>query len=100
MAATHAPRGRCGSRVGAQMSRDTSPGLAYMKRQIRSLSGQIRLEVQRSRSVPFGVRWEHDVRSLMRSPTKRPTFIDVGANVGQTAAKLVQAFPNSTIYSF
>lgn len=71
-----------------------------MKRRIRSLIGQAGLDVQLLRNVPFGVRWEHDVRGLMGSPTTPPTFVDVGANVGQTAQRLVEVFPNSMIYSF
>lgn len=71
-----------------------------MKRQIQSLIGKVGLDLHRLSGVPFGVRWEHDVRGLLGNTTRRLTLIDVGANVGQTAQRLVQVFPNSTIYSF
>lgn len=70
-----------------------------MKQQIQSFIGKAGLDLHRLRSVPFGVRWEHDVRCLLNT-TRRLTLIDVGANVGQTAQRMVRAFPNSTIYSF
>jgi FkbM family methyltransferase len=71
-----------------------------MKSRIHSLVGKVGFDLHRLRSVPFGIRWEYDVRCLLGNTTRRLTLFDVGANVGQTAQRLVQVFPSSTIYSF
>jgi FkbM family methyltransferase len=71
-----------------------------MKRQIKSLIGKAGLEIRPLKHVPFGVSWEQDVHGLMGSTATRPTLLDVGANVGQTAQSLARIFPNSKIYSF
>jgi FkbM family methyltransferase len=70
-----------------------------VKQVVKSAFGRLGLDLRRRSSVPFGVRWQDDVWYLM-DHRGRPTLIDVGANVGQTAQMLVQRFPNATIYSF
>jgi FkbM family methyltransferase len=71
-----------------------------MKSRIHSVIGKVGFDLHRLRSVPFGIRWEHDVHGLFGNTTRQLTIFDVGANVGQTAQRLVQVFPNSMIYSF
>ena len=71
-----------------------------MKSQIKSLIARAGLDVRLLKHVPFGMRWEHDARALLGNTSGQLTLFDVGANVGQTAEKLVQVFPDSKIYSF
>jgi FkbM family methyltransferase len=81
-----------------------------MKSRIHSVVGKVGFDLHRLRSapsgirwehdVPFGVRWENDIRCLMGNTSRHLTLLDVGANVGQTAQRLVWVFPKSTIYSF
>jgi FkbM family methyltransferase len=46
--------------------------------------------------TPFGVRWEDDVAAL----GEVSLAIDVGANEGQTAARIIQAFPSARVFSY
>ena len=73
--------------------------MTRVKQVVKSAFGRLGLDLRRRSSVPFGVRWQDDVWYLM-DHRGRPTLIDVGANVGQTAQMLVQRFPDATIYSF
>jgi FkbM family methyltransferase len=57
------------------------------------------LDVSRTRSVPFGVRWEDDLAALL-GPIDTLVALDVGANEGQTALRLAQRFPEAEIHSF
>jgi FkbM family methyltransferase len=70
-----------------------------VKQGVKSAFGRLGLDLRRRSSVPFGVRWQDDVWCLM-DHYGRPTLIDVGANVDETAQMLVQRFPEATIYSF
>ena len=54
---------------------------------------------KRKTSIPFGAYWEDDIWGLTQGRTAM-TIVDVGANIGQTAHKLVQRFPDATVYSF
>jgi FkbM family methyltransferase len=57
-----------------------------------------KLGVRRRPPVPFGVRWEDDVRALLgRAPS---VVFDVGANVGQTVTAVRAAFPSAEIHAF
>ena len=73
--------------------------MTRVKQGVKSAVGRLGLDLRRRSSLPFGVCWQDDVWYLM-DHRKRPTLIDVGANVGQTVQGLVQRFPDATIYSF
>jgi FkbM family methyltransferase len=62
--------------------------------------GRFDLDLRRRSNLPFGVRWEHDARCLMGSRATRPTLLDVGANIGQTALRMAETFSDARIYSF
>jgi FkbM family methyltransferase len=52
--------------------------------------------VSKSRTTPFGVRWEEDLAAL--GPVN--LAVDVGANEGQTAQLIASAFPSARIFSY
>jgi FkbM family methyltransferase len=58
-----------------------------------------RLGLQKRSTLPFGTYWEDDVWALSDGRSNL-TCVDVGANIGQTAQKLVTRFPGASIYSF
>ncbi|MEA2370618.1 MAG: hypothetical protein QOH12_1012 [Solirubrobacteraceae bacterium] len=53
-------------------------------------------EVTSSGDIPFGVRWEDDVAAL----GEVRLAIDVGANEGQTARVITEAFPAARVFSY
>jgi FkbM family methyltransferase len=55
-------------------------------------------DLKRLANVPFGVRWEDDVASLLDG--RLSLALDVGANEGQTARELLARFPDLRIVSF
>jgi FkbM family methyltransferase len=57
------------------------------------------LDVRRRRHVPFGVRWEDDLSYYLRLRAMRSAF-DVGAHRGETALRLLRAFPGVQVHSF
>lgn len=64
----------------------------------RRLAWRKGFDVQRRSNVPFGVRWEDDVAAIL--PAAPGVAIDVGANEGQTARRLLGRFPGLRVYSF
>jgi FkbM family methyltransferase len=72
---------------------------ARMKHGVQSAVRRLGFDVLRRDRVPFGVRWVDDLSRLMGKRTG-PTFIDVGAHIGETAQRLVQRFPDAAVYSF
>ena len=69
-----------------------------------SLKDQIKSTLKKTTGLsfykdpPFGVDPFHDVKQRMTDYDFK-TFLDVGANVGQTAQHIRAAFPNATIHS-
>jgi FkbM family methyltransferase len=57
------------------------------------------VDLRRTSSVPFGVRWHQDIQ-FFANGRKLETILDVGANTGQTALTIASAFRNSRVYSF
>jgi FkbM family methyltransferase len=57
------------------------------------------LEVRRRHRVPFGVSWTDDVGHYLQGRPVRVAF-DIGAHRGQTARKLLRAFPGVQVHSF
>jgi len=64
----------------------------------RALTGA-GFDVRRRRHVPFGVRWEDDLRYYLQPRAMRVAF-DVGAHRGETALTLLRAFPGAQVHSF
>jgi FkbM family methyltransferase len=62
------------------------------------LAQRLGLSIQRLSSIPFGTRWEQDIAFYLGSGPHR--FLDVGANEGQTAIRLLHQFPEAEIHSF
>lgn len=54
-------------------------------------------DIQRRR--PFGIDPFRDAHTILKQQ-RSPVIFDVGANVGQTALKLREEFPNAAIHSF
>lgn len=54
--------------------------------------------MQRLSNQAFGVRWEDDLAAVLRRPPS--VALDVGANAGQTARRLLERFPGLHVYSF
>jgi FkbM family methyltransferase len=71
-----------------------------MKRVARKVLNKLGLDVRRHSGVQFGQRWEYDARCLMGSRATHATFLDVGANIGQTALTMAENFSGARIYSF
>jgi FkbM family methyltransferase len=73
------------------------------RKNLKARAGQLLrvrgLEVRGARGVPFGVRWEDDIASLLGGTTLS-LALDVGANQGQTAMRLRRRFPGAEIHSF
>ena len=66
------------------------------RRSARRLLGRVGLDLVKADDVPFGMRWQDDVAALGTVKLA----VDVGANEGQTADVLVQAFPAARIFSY
>lgn len=60
---------------------------------------RIGLDVQKRSSVPFGVHWYHDVKYFPNGGQIN-TILDIGANTGQTALSISEAFPQARVFSF
>lgn len=71
-----------------------------MKRGLHSVLNRLGVDVHRRKNVPFGLGWEQDLRALLGARATGATFIDVGANIGQTAQSLSGVFPEASIVSF
>ena len=74
-----------------------------LKPAIRALLKRSGLRLLRSNAIPFGFDWCIDIKHLCGVPSadaEVTTCFDVGANLGQTASRLVQAFPTANVYSF
>ncbi len=68
-----------------------------MKTAVKRALQDMGLNVTKAASVPFGVDAFADIRAFC--PNVRTAF-DVGANFGQTVARMRTAFPAAQIYSF
>jgi FkbM family methyltransferase len=60
---------------------------------------RMNLEVKRRHHAPFGVRWHDDVGFYLQGRPLGVAF-DVGAHRGETALKLLSAFPGVEVHSF
>ena len=69
------------------------------KRRIKTLASAVGLDLVRRSNVPFGVNWQNDAWSLVGTDPN-PVVFDIGANIGQTAFKLIDRFPSAEIYCF
>jgi FkbM family methyltransferase len=69
------------------------------KQSVRRLLARANLDIRRRDNVPFGVRWEDDLRHYLRS-SHLVVALDVGAHRGETALKLMRAFPGVQVHSF
>ncbi len=73
-----------------------------LKNSVRALLKRRGLQLLRSHEMPFGHDWCVDIAHFSRNSGRYEltTCFDVGANLGQTAERLVRAFPEADIYSF
>jgi FkbM family methyltransferase len=69
------------------------------KRLIRGALTRASLDVRRLRNIPFGVRWEDDVKYYLDGRPLKVAF-DIGAHEGETALMLLETFPGVTVHSF
>ncbi|HEU5080700.1 MAG TPA: FkbM family methyltransferase [Opitutaceae bacterium] len=60
---------------------------------------RIGLDVQKRSSVPFGVHWYQDLK-YFPDGSRIDTILDIGANTGQTALSISEAFPAAHVHSF
>ena len=74
--------------------------ISPVKRRVRSLLRKLDLDLYKSSGIPFGFRWEYDLSYLLGNRDSQLLFIDVGANIGQTALRMKKSFPGARIYSF
>lgn len=73
-----------------------------LKNSVRALLKLRGLQLLRSNEMPFGHDWCVDIAHFVRNSGRSEvnTCFDVGANLGQTAERLVRAFPEADTYSF
>lgn len=73
-----------------------------LKNSVRALLKRRGLQLLRSNEIPFGCDWRVDITHFVRNSGRHEvtTCFDVGANLGQTAERLVRAYPQADIYSF
>jgi FkbM family methyltransferase len=73
-----------------------------LKNSVRALLKRRGLQLLRSNEMPFGHDWCIDITHFVRNSGRYEvtTCFDVGANLGQTAERLVRAFPEADTYSF
>jgi FkbM family methyltransferase len=64
----------------------------------RLFASGLGVAVRRLRNVPFGVDWVEDAAHYL-GPGAR-VFVDVGANEGQTALRLLARYPGAEVHSF
>lgn len=69
------------------------------KQLIRTALTRASLDVRRLRNVPFGVRWEDDIRYYLDGRSLQTAF-DIGAHEGETALMLLETFPGIQVHSF
>ena len=73
--------------------------MSIIKRSAKQLFRALGFEVFRRERIPYGIDVTWDVERLSTDEPVRIVF-DIGANVGQTAIRMAERFPGSTIYSF
>ena len=71
-----------------------------IKRFVRRFLERRGLKLLRRSDIPFGVDWCSDIAYLAKSVSSIRCCFDVGANLGQTASRLAEAFPEAEIHSF
>ena len=73
-----------------------------LKNFVRALLKRRGLQILRSHEMPFGHDWCVDITYFARHSGRYEvtTCFDVGANLGQTAERLVRVFPEADVYSF
>ena len=73
-----------------------------LKSSVRALLKRRGLQLLRSNEMPFGHDWCVDIAHFARNSGRYEVAIcfDVGANLGQTADRLVRAFPEAATYCF
>ena len=67
---------------------------------LRKLLNSRNRYIYRAMEIPFGFDWCLDISYLLGTEVAVVTCFDVGANTGQTATRLVKAFPRADIFSF
>ena len=73
--------------------------MSSVKRAIRSVLGRAGYTIRGTGTGVTGVDLLHDARVLLGSKDRKALF-DIGANIGQTAWAMLDAFPSADIYSF
>jgi FkbM family methyltransferase len=66
---------------------------------IQKLFSQIGIYWAKHRYMPYGIDWLLDIKRFP-GHTATPTVIDVGANVGQTTARVLEVFPSANVHGF
>ncbi len=73
--------------------------MRLIKQHIRRFLRACGFEVFRLALCPRGVLFERDLADLLAG-VAQPTFLDVRANTGQTAPRLLEWFPSATTQAF
>jgi FkbM family methyltransferase len=69
------------------------------KQLLRRALGRANIDVRRMEQMPFGARWEDDLKYCLAGHPMC-VALDVGAHWGETALKLLHAFPGVQVHSF
>jgi FkbM family methyltransferase len=67
-----------------------------LRRRLRGLLERLGIDARRTKSAGFGVDWVRDVAYF----TEAKVVLDVGAHHGETVRRLVERFPEASVFAF